>query len=362
MVLQGVFMGWLVGLFSLFAAGVPGWLVFRAFKIPAAIMVGAMVSSAFFAVKGWTVPGPPFGSGLLFQVILGMFIGVRFTAQAGRELKNSMGVALLAGIWWISFPLGLCWLVSRWFTLDLSTSILGTVPGGIAEMSLLALTLNADSALVALMQFFRLTSVLIAMPVISSRISKSVGKGEIQTPAAKECLPEQPLDGPWRGLQVRGVFFTLALGSAGGVLFYMLGVPVGGFVGSMVFTAAATGFGLPVCAPPLMLRHIGQLGLGALIGLNATPETISTLAEMLLTILGTTAAMLGWGIILAFIVQRVTRWNLMTCLLATCPGGITQLASISEELGAEPLRVSLLHLVRLFTIFVVLPPLIKALL
>jgi uncharacterized membrane protein AbrB (regulator of aidB expression) len=52
----------------------------------------------------------------------------------------------------------------------------------------------------------------------------------------------------------------------------------------------------------------------------------------------------------------------MTCLLATCPGGITQLASISEDLGADPLKVSLLHMVRLFTIFVVLPPLIKVLL
>ncbi|WP_423787600.1 AbrB family transcriptional regulator, partial [Klebsiella pneumoniae] len=81
-----------------------------------------------------------------------------------------------------------------------------------------------------------------------------------------------------------------------------------------------------------MLRHEGQLGLGALIGLNATPETLSTLAEMFLTILGTTATMLGWGISLAFSVQRVTGWNLMTCRLATCPGGITQLASIAEDL------------------------------
>ncbi|HPA58968.1 MAG TPA: AbrB family transcriptional regulator [Synergistales bacterium] len=159
-----------------------------------------------------------------------------------------------------------------------------------------------------------------------------------------------------------GAGLTLFIAVTGGVLFYMLRIPVGGFVGSMVFTAAAAGLGFPVCPLPLALRHAGQLGLGALIGLNATPETVSTLAEMFLTILGTTAAMLGWGIILAFIVQRVTRWNLMTCLLATCPGGITQLASISEDLGADPLKVSLLHMVRLFTIFVVLPPLIKVLL
>ncbi|MDD2517323.1 MAG: AbrB family transcriptional regulator, partial [Synergistales bacterium] len=97
-------MDWLVRFFSLFLIGVPGWLIFRAFRVPAAIMVGAMVSAAFFAVKGWMVPLPPVGSSLIFQVILGMFIGIRFTSQAGSELKSSLGVALLAGVWWISFP------------------------------------------------------------------------------------------------------------------------------------------------------------------------------------------------------------------------------------------------------------------
>jgi hypothetical protein len=355
-------MDWLVRFFSLFLIGVPGWLIFRAFRVPAAIMVGAMVSAAFFAVKGWMVPLPPVGSSLIFQVILGMFIGIRFTSQAGSELKSSLGVALLAGVWWISFPFGLGWIVSRWFDLALPTSVLGTVPGGIAEMSLLALSLNADAALVALMQFFRLSSVLIAMPVISSRINRSLESGIDKAPLQKKCSRAESRVKEVPKLRIGGAALTLFIAVTGGVLFYMLRIPVGGFVGSMIFTAAAAGFGLPVCPLPLVLRHAGQLGLGALIGLNATPETLSTLAEMFLTLLGTTATMLGWGIILAFIVQRVTGWNLMTCLLATCPGGITQLASIAEDLGADPLKVSLLHLVRLFTIFVVLPPLIKVLL
>ena len=59
--------------------------------------------------------------------------------------------------------------------------------------------------------------------------------------------------------------------------------------------------------------------------------------------------------------EMCIRDSLMTCLIATCPGGITQLASIAEDLGADPLKVSLLHLVRLLTIYVILPPLIKAL-
>jgi len=85
---------------------------------------------------------------------------------------------------------------------------------------------------------------------------------------------------------------------------------------------------------------------------------VAILKAMLLPTIAVTVAMVAWGILLGFMVRRGTGWNLMTCLIATCPGGITQLSSIAEELGADPLRVSLLHLVRLFTIFLVLPPII----
>ena len=354
-------MDWGLNFFLLFIIGIPGWLLFRAFRIPAAVMVGAMVSAAFFAVKGWVVPATPEGANLLFQVILGLFVGIHFTGRAGRDLVSSLRVALLAGVWWISFPLGLGWVVNNWFDLGLATSILGTVPGGIAEMSMLALTLEADAALVALMQFFRLSSVLIAMPVISTRMGKAPAGAAGGDPdpgnGRKDASPRPGEPGPRPGRRA----LTLSIAVAGGLLFYFLGVPVGGFVGSMIFTAAAAASGLPIRPLPVMVRHVAQLGLGSLIGLYATPGTLATLYCMFLTIVGTTAAMLAWGIMLAYIVRAVTRWNLMTCLIATCPGGITQLASIAEDLGADPLKVSLLHLVRLLTIYVILPPLIKAL-
>lgn len=353
-------MYWVLDFLSLLAIGVPGWLLFRFLKVPASIMIGAMFSAAFFTVKGWWIQEIPVGANLLLQIILGLFIGIRFTRQSGRDLKGSIWVALLAGIWWVSFPLGLGWLISEWFALDFPTSILGTVPGGIAEMSILALSLNADAALVALMQFFRLSSVLIVMPIISARINKSMNGRDV--PIEGKILPEGNQTAISRVNQVRGALLTLAFATVGGVACFRLGVPVGGFVGSMALTAIASGAGLPLMPLPLIFRHFGQLGLGAMIGLNATPGTMSTLWGMLPTILGTTAAMLGWGILLAYLVKKIMKWNLMTCLLATCPGGITQISSIADELGAEPLKVSFLHLVRLCTIFIVLPPLIKVIL
>ncbi len=348
-------MNWIADFLHLLAVGVPGWLILRLLRVPASIMMGAMLSAALFAVKGWWVPQVPFGANLLLQMILGLFIGVRFTREAGAEFKKSVGVALLAGIWWITLPLGLGWLVSVFFDLDLPTSILGTVPGGIAEMSILALSLNANAALVALMQFFRVTFVLVGMPLLSVRINRSINGGpcirEKKTLSVKEDEKQEE--------RIRRTALTLALAVGGGLAGTLLGFPAGAFVGAMVFTGVASAAGWGTCALPLFFRHLGQLGLGALVGLNATPEVMGMLLEMLLPTLGITILMLGWGILLAFVVRKLMGWNLMTCLIATCPGGITQLAPIADELGADPMKVSLLHLVRLFTIFLVLPPLIK---
>ncbi|GAB6281124.1 MAG: AbrB family transcriptional regulator [Thermovirga sp.] len=348
-------MNWILGLLHLLAVGVPGWLVLWLLRVPASTMMGAMLSAALFAVKGWWIPQIPFGANLLLQVILGLFIGVRFTREAAAEFKKSVGIAVLVGVWWITLPLGLGWLVSVSFDLDLPTSILGTVPGGIAEMSILALSLNANAALVALMQFFRIILVLVGIPLLSVRINRSInGVSDI---GEKKTLP---VKGDERlGDKIRRTILTLALAAGGGLTGTLLGFPAGAFVGAMVFTGVASAAGWGTNPLPIFFRNLGQLGLGALIGLNATPEVVEILRGMLLPTLGITILMLGWGGILAILVRRFIGWNLMTCLIATCPGGITTLASIADELGADPVKVSLLHLVRLFTIFLLLPPLIK---
>ena len=351
-------MDWFLGFLHLFAIGIPGWLALRLVRLPAAPMMGAMLSSALFALQGLVLPGVPAGANLILQIVLGLFIGVRVTPEARLEFAGSAPVALLASAWWLSLPLGLGWMVTRWFGLDLSTSLLGTVPGGIAEMSLLALSLNADAALVAMMQFFRLAAVLVGMPVVSAWINRRIGDPGTGRPKADA----RPAAVETTACIWNGRASTLALAVLGGVAGSRAGLPAGAFVGAMAATGIASASGLRLIPLPAGFRTAAQVGLGSLIGLSATPEVIGTLQRMILPTLAITAAMVAWGILLAFVVRRTTGWNLMTCLIATCPGGITQLASIAEELGADPLRVSLLHLVRLFTIFLVLPPLITRIL
>lgn len=347
-------MNWLIDVLRIFLIALPGWFVMRAVKMPAAPMMGGMISAAVFAVLGWAPSSAPAGLNMAFQMVLGLFIGLRVTRETRRIFKEMGGVSLLASGWWLSLPILLGWVLYRFFGMDLATSLLGTVPGGLAEMSLLAFSFGADAAMVAIMQFCRLASVMIAIP-LAARHCQACG---VDTRRKEPSAPPTPRDPGTLRRKASPLLTALLLAVAGGITGSRLNIPAGAFVGAMAGTGAASYFGLPLRTPPKICRDIAQLGLGSIIGLSATAETVALLMRVFLPTLAITAIMLLWGVLLALMVRHLSKWDFMTCLLATSPGGITQLAAISEDLGADSLRVSLLHLVRLFTIYLLLPPII----
>lgn len=113
---------------------------------------------------------------------------------------------------------------------------------------------------------------------------------------------------------------------------------------------------------PMSVRSLAQVGLGGLIGLNFTFEMLRSFAGLAIPVLVLAAIMLLFGFLLAVAVKRLTGWNIRTCIISTCAGGLTQMTAASEDLGADPLTVTVLHVVRLITIVTVLPPLFALLL
>ena len=72
----------------------------------------------------------------------------------------------------------------------------------------------------------------------------------------------------------------------------------------------------------------------------------------LLLSLGVIQAM---SFLLAFIMHRVTGWDAMTSVLATCPGGLSQIVFFAEDLHADAFTVGVFHAVRMVSIVVFVP-------
>jgi membrane AbrB-like protein len=243
----------------------------------------------------------------------------------------------------------------------------------------MALTMQANVAMVATLSSARLITTMLTVPFLARRISASdrvagpaAGAAEggpdfllalsttdnlarngdaSPTPAAK---PGATPGLPWAA--------CLAIGVGGGCLFSWLQLPAAGVMGSILAVAGARISGIPLNRPPDRLRTGAQLGIGILIGTTFNPQTASQLAQNLLPVIGAAAALVASGLVLSRTLQRVLGLDARTALLACSPAGLTQMAALSEEMGAQTFIVSIFQLTRMLTVVLILPIIFRLLL
>jgi hypothetical protein len=387
----------LTGLLILFAMGIPGWLVFNRLKLPGAPILGSMLVVGIFQVYGIGPATLPDWFKPVLQIVVGMFIGLRVRPDTRQQLRGMVPVALLVSAWWLSTALAAGYLLYAVTDLDIKTALLGSTPGGISEMGLMALSFGADAAIVALLQFFRVTIILVGVPLLGPKLypllHRLAGKGaraetspalvaQSIAAAMPAAAAELELSGngettslasslPGEGgnrtedkwsdiLNARSVMLlvrTLAIATAGALLLEGIGFPAGGLVGAMLAVGAARMFGVECVSLPSDVRSVAQVGLGGLIGLSFTAAMLQSFGSMVVPILLLTTVLLFNGFVLSIFVHRLTGWAPATCVLSTCAGGLTNIGAVAEDLGGDPVQVTLLHVVRLISIVTVLPAL-----
>ncbi|HTN64314.1 MAG TPA: AbrB family transcriptional regulator [Devosia sp.] len=125
-----------------------GVAVGHLFKLPIRYLLGPMLASAFCHGMGWTTFRLPGELVAGTQLVLGAMIGCRFAgADALRILKillQSVGAAILL----LSLTFLFAFAVSHITQQSLFALVLAYSPGGLAEMSLVALSLNIEAAFV----------------------------------------------------------------------------------------------------------------------------------------------------------------------------------------------------------------------
>ncbi|HHX96725.1 MAG TPA: AbrB family transcriptional regulator [Clostridia bacterium] len=324
----------------LFLAGWLGWRFLERIGLPVASLFGGMLAVGILSLLGMEFHLPLWWA-WVFQVILGILIGQRLKKGIGKELKSLWGPAVLVSVWMLIS----CFLVGYlFFNLTVTTpltAILGTAPGGMTEFTLLAIEMGADPLVVVALQMMRVLVVMFFIPGLA--IYKA---GGIKAGSEKSAVRSG-----WQ----KGVFVTLAVGVSGGVLGKLLHLPVPGLLGA----AFLVGFvGSVICElPPLPddLRVFSQIGIGGLVGLNFTQETLRGLLKMGLPLIIATVLVMISSLVLAWVLRKMTAWDELTCLLAAAPGGVAQFFILAYELGADSLVVSLLQLARFLSLLIIIP-------
>ena len=150
-----------------------GLMVGRALRLPAWHLVGPLAISAALHATGVTDFRVPAWLLALAQTGLGASIGCRFTGLTLRRFARL--IALAAGSTAILLLLTFGWAatLARLTGLDIGLLALGYSPGGLAEMSLVALSLALEPGLVIVMHLTRVILVLLAAPLAFRSLTRN---------------------------------------------------------------------------------------------------------------------------------------------------------------------------------------------
>lgn len=356
----------MAGLVFAFLIGAAGCLVFRKLSLPVPGILGSLFFAAALNLAGYFPDFPIRWLSWYSNIVIGAYVGLQVNRTSLGFLRELPMPAFIisGGMLFLSLAGG---ALLYWFSdLDMATAFLGSTTGGIAEMALLAMSLGADMASVTLLQVFRLLAAILVTPTVCRKwtqwqnrrekkafSSAFVRKPEKKRPSALSDDESDAAAAPRFSLQKVVLLFTIAL--AGGLTGFYLRMPVGLLTGAMFSVAAAGLTGLDLGRVPPVLRTMAQIGIGVVIASNVTLSTLRQFTLLAGPVILLTGIMVLCSIALAVLLHKMTGWNYPTCLLSTSLGGLSQMSIIAEEMGADPLKVSILQTVRLVSILMVLP-------
>lgn len=149
-------------LLGLCTLGLP---VARWLKIPAPMLVGPMLASATLHLSGVTSAQPPMLIVNTAQWVMGTIIGCRFAGSERAEVLRT--ILMSVGSTAILLSVTAVFAVTVYLISDtpIESAVLAYSPGGLAEMSLVALALGVDVAFVATHHVVRIIYVVIAAPL-----------------------------------------------------------------------------------------------------------------------------------------------------------------------------------------------------
>ncbi len=147
------------------ACAVAGVWLGRWVKLPAAPVFGPMLLSGATHLLGWVTLPPPSLLVIIAQLVMGTVIGCRFVGSTLREIRGDLLLGMIASIAMLIAAV-VCAELLALAGLPLAQAFLAFAPGGLTEMSLLALSMDQDPAYVSTIHIIRITLVIAAAPLV----------------------------------------------------------------------------------------------------------------------------------------------------------------------------------------------------
>ncbi len=160
-----------LGLLSYLALGLIGGLIGAKLKIPAGALIGAMLAIILFKMFTKLHWETPKSFTFVLQIFLGIMVGASFQPELMQAMKKIALPVVISCIVLVVTGALLAVIFAKLGLLDIGTAYLGTSPGAMSALVVLALDSPAQPMLVVCFHFFRVIFVVLTAPLIFRWIS-----------------------------------------------------------------------------------------------------------------------------------------------------------------------------------------------
>jgi len=150
---------------ALLASCALGALVGRWLRLPAYMLLGPMLVSAAIHLAGLTAGKPP---GMLIaaaQIVVGAALGSRFSGVRIGRIAHTLVIASALTAMLLAITMAFSLVLNGITGIPLPALVLAFAPGGLAEMSLVALALGVDAAFVSIHHIVRIVLIVSLVPL-----------------------------------------------------------------------------------------------------------------------------------------------------------------------------------------------------
>ena len=152
---------------------------------------------------------------------------------------------------------------------------------------------------------------------------------------------------------------TLLIGAAGGLVFFLLHLPLPWILGSIafsVFLSRAVKFRPRL---PEIWRSYAMVAIGTMLGAGFTPDVMAQSGAWLVSLIAMSLLSLAFGFFAYTVFRRWGKMDRSTALFSAMPGGLAVVSMLAEDYKTEVNRVVLCHSARLVVLLVFAPIVIR---
>ncbi|WP_167578110.1 AbrB family transcriptional regulator [Ammoniphilus sp. YIM 78166] len=320
-----------------------GGFVFSMISIPLPWLLGPI---AFLCLWRVTTKREMFMPPIFFEsslLVLGYMLGAAFTKETAIEILHQLPFMAIVSLFSLGLSLVIGVMTARRLDLDLASVILGSVPGGLAQMIVISREIKGvDPTIVVFIQLTRVLSVIFLVPFIAVQ-----GMGNVEFSHSAMAT--------YGTLQEYGFYGLVCL--AGFLVGRRIGLPNSILTGPLIATAVVMiiGGGAAPSLPPMIIL-LSQIVVGIHLGLQVKPEMLKSAGVLGAYSFAGSLCLILFSLLMAYGLTLITPVDLISGFLSTAPGGIAEMGITATVVKADLSTVSGYQLFRvLFILFVVAP-------